>query len=297
MKLIKLELVNDNLEQLISALFKRLKAESPCSQRKLSELCSFISRGVSPKYDGESDYYVLGQTCVRNHLVLMSNARKLESKEYGDKRVRIWDIMVNSTGVGSLGRVAQVGFEHPKLVADSHITIVRPLEKYREYLGCQLVSMESEIENMAEGSTGQTELPRSRFSDIDIPIPSDESIEAFSKSVDPLVEQIYQNLNAIARLERLRDYLLPKLMSGEIDISTLELPTKYSFGGPLRYILLVGVLYILLVHHRIMKRSIDPDMAQDLLNLLDGHTFVYSSGGHSPSEFVRVYVLDRCCFL
>ncbi len=223
-KIKKTKQINDNLATLIDVIFKETKRSSDCQLIKLSELCTFISRGVSPKYNPNSDYYVLGQTCVRNHMILMSNARTLEDKSYGQKQVQKWDIMVNSTGIGSLGRVAQVGFDHPKLVADSHITIVRPKECYREYLGCQLVSMENEIENMAEGSTGQTELPRSRFSEIEIPVPSIDALNIFSIKVRPLINMIYQNLESIKTLEQLRDYLLPKLMSGEIDVSTLEIP-------------------------------------------------------------------------
>lgn len=212
-------LINNNLFAEIESIFKEVRSSSELEVRPLFELCSFISRGVTPKYVEESEYRVLGQTCVRNHIVSLNNARTLIKKEYGEKTVHKGDILVNSTGVGSLGRVAQIGFDCDKLVADSHITIVRPLEIYREYLGCQLVSMEAEIENMAEGSTGQTELPRSRFAEIEIRIPDEDTLRKFSNIVQPLSNLIYSNLSENEKLMTLRDHILPKLLSGEIDVS------------------------------------------------------------------------------
>ena len=58
----------------------------------------------------------------------------------------------------------------------------------------------------------------------------------------------------------MRDCILPKLMSGEIDISNHELPTKYSFDWLLSYVFLMRVLYILLINHSIMERCIYPHM-------------------------------------
>ena len=49
-------------------------------------------------------------------------------------------------------------------------------------------------------------------------------IEAFEKQATPLYEQIWKNGLEIESLVHLRDYLLPKLMSGEIDVSDLPLP-------------------------------------------------------------------------
>lgn len=57
-----------------------------------------------------------------------------------------------------------------------------------------------------------------------------DEIISFEKEVSPLYEMIWTNENEIRSLSVIRDYLLPKLMSGEIDVSTLRIPTKYSFN-------------------------------------------------------------------
>ena len=282
---------------LIDILFKSTKMESQLKPCVLEDLCTFISRGISPNYDDESDALVLGQTCIRNHIVSLNNARTLLDKDYGLKAVQRGDILVNSTGVGSLGRVAQIDFQHPKLVADSHITIVRPKELYREYLGCHLMSIEDEIENMAEGSTGQTELPRSRFSQIIVSVPNDATLKKFSDRIRPIRQQIQTNIDEINKLESIRGLILPKLMSGEIDVSTLDLPTKYSFGGASCHVLLVCVLHIFLINHRIMQCRINSNMSKKSLYLFDWHPFVYCTCCHGTSKFMWMNIVDVCRFL
>ncbi len=91
-------------------------------------------------------------------------------------------------------------------------------------MGCLLMTMEDEIENMAEGSTGQTELPRKSLMQLPVSIPSKDVLKEFSKNVKPLFDLVYQNMESTKGLISLRDYLLPKLMSGEIDVSDLSLP-------------------------------------------------------------------------
>jgi len=147
--------------------------------------------------------------------------------------------------------------------------------------------------NLADMNSGSAvpSMTTDILNEIEVRYPGDAMIESFDRSVQPMFDLIRSNTQQITRLIKIRDCLLPKLMTGEIDVSTLDLPTKYSFGGSSGYILLVCILHILLIHHSIMERCIYPYMAEDLLNLFYWHAFVYGSGGHGASEFVRVYVL------
>lgn len=227
--------INENLEAQAQALFKSwfvdfepfrdgefVESELgmiPKGWRvgSLEELCSFISRGLTPKYDDSSEELILGQTCVRNNIVTLNNARKHKPKVKNEKWVKQWDVLLNSTGIGSLGRVGIVYFQMDNVAIDSHITVVRtstPL--YRHYVGRNLLSRQLEIENMAVGSTGQTELPRDRVKSMPIIIPSNDAMDNFNHLIEPMAISMYRNIIESRRLAALRDTLLPRLMSGEI---------------------------------------------------------------------------------
>jgi type I restriction enzyme S subunit len=78
----------------------------------------------------------------------------------------VGDVLVNSTGTGTLGRVAQVRDEpHEPTTVDSHVTIVRPKDGlfFPEFFGYALIAIENQIQEGGEGCGGQTELARSKL--------------------------------------------------------------------------------------------------------------------------------------
>ena len=78
---------------------------------------------------------------------------------------------------------------------------------------------------MAAGSKG-TKMPRGDKQQImtyPVVLPSEEELARFNTIASPLLEQIYSNRAENKRLSILRDTLLPKLMSGEIDVSAVQL--------------------------------------------------------------------------
>ena len=183
-----------------------------------------VCRGVAPKYSTESDETVLGQTCIRNNLVLTENGRLHTPKKITEKWLKKYDILINSTGVGSLGRTAQVWFNPEKLVVDSHVSIVRLKDASQAlYLGFWMFAHERYIESLHTGSTGQTELPRDHVKAIRLVMPGETELEAFNAVAKPAVESIVANQRESKALSALRDTLLPKLMAGEIDVSKVDL--------------------------------------------------------------------------
>lgn len=64
---------------------------------------------------------------------------------------------------------------------------------------------------------------RNSLNDMPILIPSDETIEEFEKIVAPMDAAIRNNYDEICRLQAVRDSLLPRLMSGELDVSSLDI--------------------------------------------------------------------------
>lgn len=174
----------------------------------LREITSFLARGVAPKYTEKDDFYVLNQKCIRDWRVSLKDARftDTEAKKVHDDRIlRDNDILVNSTGQGTLGRVAQfLKLDRPAAV-DSHITIVRPTPDlvFPEYLGYVLKGRQNEIELLAEGSTGQTELSKLKLANLSIDLPSLDQQKKIADILSSLDEKIELNRRMNETLEQL----------------------------------------------------------------------------------------------
>lgn len=225
--------LNENLEQQAQVLFKSWFVEyAPFGGVKpkewvntnLDNLTSIISRGIAPKYSDGSDQTVINQKCIRNHMIDLSLARAHTPKAINEKWLRFGDLLINSTGAGTLGRTAQVWFQPQNLTVDSHVTIVRPIrENLIFYIGLWGILHEREIESLHTGSTGQTELPRERVKALELLFPDNETLDSFNTLIAPIADAIVSNQEESNRLAALRDVLLPKLMSGELDVSGIDL--------------------------------------------------------------------------
>lgn len=225
--------INENLEQQAQAILKSWfvdfepfggKMPDNWNECILDSICSLIIKGITPKYVDQSDQLVINQKCVRNHQVDLSLARCHEPKKVNEKWLQYGDIVVNSTGTGTLGRAAQVLFIPNNLTVDSHVTIIRASKKeYLYYLGLWATSHEHDFEMLQTGSTGQTDLPRERLKQMPIILPSKDILCKFSEVIKPIADIKIKNQQENQHLTVLRNTLLPKLMNGEIDVSKVQI--------------------------------------------------------------------------
>ena len=225
--------INKNLLEQALAIYKDWFCDYALSDGTLPEnwkittidaISSLVTRGIAPKYDDSSDQIVLNQKCIRDHTIDISLARRHLPKKINEKWISKGDLLINSTGTGTLGRVAQVWFEANNMTVDSHVTIVRPKDSIlQSYIGFWGLSHESEIEAQHTGSTGQTELPRDRVKAMELPLPDEDTLSKFNELVIPMTSTVISNQEENARLSQLRDALLSKLMSCELDVSAIDL--------------------------------------------------------------------------
>lgn len=182
-------------------------------EQPLSSLCVYLNRGAAPAYTDTGGILVLNQKCVRDQRVDFTLARRTDSQRKpvaADRVVQPFDILVNSTGVGTLGRVAQVRTLPEMATVDSHVTLVRPDPQAIDplYLGLAIRCFESEIEALGEGSTGQTELSRARLGTFSIPMPTSlEEQRAIAHILGTLDEKIELNRNQNDLLEAMASAL------------------------------------------------------------------------------------------
>lgn len=97
--------------------------------------------------------------------------------------------------------------------------------KYLSYalLTCDLDSSIDHAQNTSKGSTMPYAVWDGGMGEIKIVIPPIDVAEEFNNIVQPMLRQIQRNCEEIKLLGSLRDTLLPKLMSGEIDVSGIQL--------------------------------------------------------------------------
>ena len=132
-------------------------------------------------------------------------------------------MLVNSTGVGTLGRVAQVLSLDQTAIVDSHVTVMRADASLTwNYLGLSTMQRQAEIEAMGEGTTGQTELSRGKLALLRLVIPPVVVLQNFDEIVVPLRERFATNREKAKTLATLRDTLLPRLLSGALRLPEAE---------------------------------------------------------------------------
>ncbi len=201
--------------------------------RKLNDVCDFLNRGISPKYLETGGVCVLNQKCVRNHQIGYEPSRRhdLSAKKVGDGRfIQQGDVLVNSTGTGTLGRVAQVR-EHPTepTTVDSHITIVRPKTAmfHLDFFGYMMIAIEDAIKEAGEGCGGQTELARSALAE-KFPVTFPESLSEQRRIVAILDETLKgidtAKVNAERNLQNARD-----IFESHLNASIMKGDSSYEF--------------------------------------------------------------------
>ena len=187
---------------------------------QLSTVSLSIARGVAPKYvDEPSAGLVLNQKCIRGGRVDPARARRMTITGVPDhKRARTGDILVNSTGAGTLGRVGR--WHEGDVFVDSHISVIRPDPgKYpAACLAYVLLQMQTDIEQLATGSTGQTELSRERLGSLRLVLPAPTEALAIEQQLQEFEAGIAHAADEIVSLTTLRDALLPELLSGRLRV-------------------------------------------------------------------------------
>lgn len=189
----------------------------------LDQVSAVLTRGRAPAYVDEGGTLVLNQKCVREGRVMFEVARRHDehARSSEDRRVEIGDVLINSTGVGTLGRVSQVRWLPEPATVDGHMTLVRAAtpDVIQDYLALTLMSCQADLERMAHGSTGQTELTRSRLAEMPILVPPRGEQDGLQLFFRPIQEKIGSLERENIALSGTRDALLPKIISGNIRVS------------------------------------------------------------------------------
>ena len=180
----------------------------------LRELVGYISKGIAPSYAeeaSETTIRVLNQKCNRNFRISYGDSRLHDTRKKKvppERYVKPDDILINSTGAGTAGRIAQIEDVPSATTIDGHMILIRSNRKVtQKFLGYALKAHQWEVLQLDEGSTGQTELNRDRLLDeimINYPVSFDEqnAIVGTLESIDRKLivnEQLNDNLEQQAQ--------------------------------------------------------------------------------------------------
>lgn len=136
-----------------------------------------INRGASPAYDDDGHTKFINQACIYWAGIKYSAVKNADGKIHmpGSRgHLHKGDILVNSTGTGTLGRAAIFDKDNDeKYFADSHVTIVRPEpsaldSNYARYVIQSDLFQDKIYTFCVSGSTNQIELSRERFRELDL---------------------------------------------------------------------------------------------------------------------------------
>ena len=199
----------------------------------LEDICIFLSRGKSPKYsEDDRTYPVFAQKCnLKDGGISLEQARFLDPStvtKWNDiYKLQTGDILVNSTGTGTVGRtrlfdVTCLG-SYPFVVPDSHVSVIRTSNQINSkfifaYISSKFIQQYLE-ENLA-GSTNQKELYIGVLSTLRIPIPSfteQERIVAEIEKWFALIDQIEQKKGDLqATIKQTRSKILDLAIHGKL---------------------------------------------------------------------------------
>ena len=221
--------INDNLLEIAKALFKDSLDKGNTSLTIVSEICSSVTDGVHNTVEDDPEGPALLLSCknIKDGQLTIGNNERTISRQTFDKlrkrtKLAIGDILL--TSVGTIGETYLIIDEPDNIEFQRSVALIKPDQEKvsSEYLYLAINYVKESIINAAHGAVQQC-LFINDVCSIEVPLIDKVSIEKLTNAVRPLFSQINLNRKESQHLVTIRDYLLPKLMSGELDVSDIAI--------------------------------------------------------------------------
>ena len=216
-------MLNNNLEQQAQALVKSYFETNPQKQ-SLGSIMTFANGFAfqSSSYQSDGTYKIVTIKNVQDGQIDTQGAAHINTvppRMKSECFLHIGDVLISLTG--NVGRVGIVCEEN--LLLNQRVAKFMPtnpsLLPYL-YFYFRLPESKISLETIAKGTAQQNLSP---VETLKLNIPYDKTAKELSQSLLPMFQSIIVNQEQNKRLAILRDTLLPKLMSGELDVSDIDL--------------------------------------------------------------------------
>ena len=213
-------LINNNLEQQSQAIYQQMfidNASSDWTEGTLSDIAD-ITMGQSPSgssynEDGNGTIFFQG----RAEFEFRFPAVRLYTTE--PKRMAC----ANDTLMSVRAPVGDLNVAHTDCCIGRGLAAIHSKNNHQSFVLYTMFSLKKQLDVFNGEGTVFGSINRNSLNEMPILIPSSEKLDEFEALVAPMDAAIRNNYDEICRLEQLRDSLLPKLMSGELDVSDIDL--------------------------------------------------------------------------
>lgn len=212
--------INDNLQQQAMALYASMFLDDPTLETTAGTLkdVADITMGQSPSgssynEDGYGEVFYQG----RAEFGYRFPTRRLYTTE-PKRMAEAGDVLLSVRApVGDLN----VAYE--RCCIGRGLGAIHSRSGYQSFVLYTMFALRPQLDVFNGEGTVFGSINRNALNDMPISIPSDGAIAAFEAVVRPMDDMIRSNYEENCRLQELRDSLLPRLMSGEIDVSDIQL--------------------------------------------------------------------------
>lgn len=221
------ERVNDNLYDLVNTLYTKLFKDTDCEMTTVEDYVDCIYSGGTPAtsnmayWNGNLNWLSSGET--RNRFVISTEKTitQLGADNSSTKSAQKYDIVIASAGQGfTRGQTSMLLLN---TYINQSVIVLHAKKTVLPYLFWNLTNRYDDLRAISDSSSIRGSLTTKMLSKLKIPKVEDSLILKFSEYAWSIIPQIETNLIENKRLTDLRDSLLPKLMSGEIDVSDIQL--------------------------------------------------------------------------
>ena len=212
--------INENLEQQAKALYQQMFIENTSpdwvegSLRDIADITMGQSpSGSSYNEDGIGAIFFQG----RAEFSFRFPTIRLYTTE--PKRMACTNDILMSVRAP----VGDLNIAHTDCCIGRGLAAIHSKTNHQSFVLYTMFSLRKQLDVFNGEGTVFGSINRNSLNDMPILIPSDETIEEFERIVAPIDAAIRNNYDEICRLQAIRDTLLPRLMSGELDISELDI--------------------------------------------------------------------------